>query len=490
VSVGCSGCTKILRLFRKRRRLSPVKRHPSSRHVSAPHFSSRIPPVTETGAPSAQAACHLSFPPIERETMSCALTNCCAAPRGLTIARYANGGGGRGAGRSGGRGNARRGGYGESSQTRDRTERPVRRDDSVNVTYHDERGGWVDERGGREGGGGSSGRDDRYAPREKRPPTRYDDRRETRNSPREVGTQGGGIPGNASTTMSDAAMMLDMGEPRCPMCAQEIVAKSTRRAHLALCCPDLIDPAGWRNGDGAVVRKFAVARHPKGSFRWQVVSKRFGWSDDDHDEVVRRGRGTDLENGSRKVDVGGGASFSVADYLLNDDPPEEYDDVIDQDSRFAVVSAKEEKEEEHVGVSSPAGTPERKGQGKGVVSPMTAAAVAKALNTDLATVTRMVRHELRDVPLQPDTDAPLCVIYEDSQVLAVAKPAGLMTYPAHRLRGTALVLSEIPPPCLPILVPEGTITSDCLSIHRDILVPERTSYLCLDCLSIHLDIQD
>mgnify|MGYP006071390343 CR=1 FL=1 len=24
------------------------------------------------------------------------------------------------------------------------------------------------------------------------------------------------------------------------------------------------------------------------------------------------------------------------------------------------------------------------------------------------------------------------------------------------------------PPCLPILVPEGTITSDCLSIHRDI----------------------
>ena len=302
--------------------------------------------------------------------------------------------------------------------------------------------------------------------------------------------RGGGIPGNASTTMSDAAMMLDMGEPRCPMCAQEIVAKSTRRAHLALCCPDLIDPAGWRNGDGAVVRKFAVARHPKGSFRWQVVSKRFGWSDDDHDEVVRRGRGTDLENGSRKVDVGGGASFSVADYLLNDDPPEEYDDVIDQDSRFAVVSAKEEKEEEHVGVSSPAGTPERKGQGKGVVSPMTAAAVAKALNTDLATVTRMVRHELRDVPLQPDTDAPLCVIYEDSQVLAVAKPAGLMTYPAHRLRGTALVLSQIPPPCLPILVPEGTITSDCLSIHRDILVPERTSYLCLDCLSIHRDIQD
>ena len=32
-------------------------------------------------------------------------------------------------------------------------------------------------------------------------------------------------------------------------------------------------------------------------------------------------------------------------------------------------------------------------------------------------------------------DAPLTVVYEDECVLAVDKPAGVMTYPAHRLRG-------------------------------------------------------
>ena len=39
---------------------------------------------------------------------------------------------------------------------------------------------------------------------------------------------------------------------------------------------------------------------------------------------------------------------------------------------------------------------------------------------------------------------------------------------------------------------EGTsyLCPDCLSIHRDILVPEGTSYLCPDCLSIHRDTQD
>jgi hypothetical protein len=37
---------------------------------------------------------------------------------------------------------------------------------------------------------------------------------------------------------------------------------------------------------------------------------------------------------------------------------------------------------------------------------MTARAVAKSLRTDLPTVVRLIRHELRDVPLQPE-DAPL-----------------------------------------------------------------------------------
>ena len=50
----------------------------------------------------------------------------------------------------------------------------------------------------------------------------------------------------------------------------------------------------------------------------------------------------------------------------------------------------------------------------------------------------MVRHEVRDVPLQPDL-FPLDVVFEDAHVLAVAKPAGVMTYPAHRLRGNSVV---------------------------------------------------
>ena len=56
----------------------------------------------------------------------------------------------------------------------------------------------------------------------------------------------------------------------------------------------------------------------------------------------------------------------------------------------------------------------------------------------MATVTRMVRHELRDVPLQPDPE-PLDVVFEDAHILAVAKPANVMTYPAHRLRGNSVV---------------------------------------------------
>lgn len=51
-------------------------------------------------------------------------------------------------------------------------------------------------------------------------------------------------------------------------------------------------------------------------------------------------------------------------------------------------------------------------------SPMTARAVAKSLRTDLATVVRLIRHEVRDVPLQPE-EAPLTVVYEDDCVMAV-----------------------------------------------------------------------
>ena len=74
--------------------------------------------------------------------------------------------------------------------------------------------------------------------------------------------------------------------------------------------------------------------------------------------------------------------------------------------------------------------------------PMPPVAVARALGTDIETVTKMVRHEVRDVPLQPEA-VPLDVIYEDEAVLAVNKPAGVMTYPAHRLRGGSVVARAV-----------------------------------------------
>ena len=137
------------------------------------------------------------------------------------------------------------------------------------------------------------------------------------------------------------------------------------------------------------------------------------------------------------VDVGGGSSFSLQDYGL-DDMPDEYDEL--DDSRFSVKKNVTEGMDASDTDVSDDHAKENQGDKKKVITtaPMTAAQVAIDLQTDLATVTRMVRHELRDVPLQPDSE-PIKVIYEDSQIMAVAKPAGVMTYPAHRLRGNSVV---------------------------------------------------
>jgi 23S rRNA-/tRNA-specific pseudouridylate synthase len=238
--------------------------------------------------------------------------------------------------------------------------------------------------------------------------------------------------------MAAASMALELSAPVCPMCAQEITAKSTRARHLALCCPDLIDPNGWRAGDGDVVLRFAAARHPKGSFRWAVLSSRFGWSDTEHDEAVAKGkqRGTiQVSSGEDvKISVGGGASFSLAEYGLDDDDDSLFDD-LDDSSRFTVVH-KEKREKSND--ASKEELEERTEDVSGRPKPLTAARVARSLGVDLATVTRMVRHELRDVPLQPDPE-PLDVVFEDAHILAVAKPANVMTYPAHRLRGNSVV---------------------------------------------------
>ena len=376
-------------------------------------------PSTATGDAEFGRASRVPSP-----AMWCAATRPVPPPRALrVVARFEgeSGGGGRGGGR-GGRGGFRGRGGGSRGRGR-RDSRGTRDTEPVSVTYHDER------RPQRLGGGGRGGLDRRASS------PRYDDRRETRNSPREG--RASDVPSAAADTMAAACMALELSAPLCPMCAQEITAKSTRARHLALCCPDLIDPNGWRAGDGDVVLRFAAARHPKGSFRWAVLSSRFGWSDTEHDEAVAKGNRATIQVSSGedvKISVGGGASFSLAEYGLDDDDDSLFDD-LDDSSRFTVVH-KEKREK-----SNDASKQELEECTEDVSErpkPRTAARVARSLGVDLATVTRMVRHELRDVPLQPDPE-PLDVVFEDAHILAVAKPANVMTYPAHRLRGNSVV---------------------------------------------------
>ena len=286
------------------------------------------------------------------------------------------------------------------------------------MTYHDER-----RPQGLRGGGGL----DRRARR------KFDDRRETRDSPRNAKGRAADVPAAAADTMAAACLALELSAPLCPMCAQEIRSKSTRARHLALCCPDLIDPAGWRAGDGDVVKAFAASRHPKGSFRWAVLSRRFGWSDADHDAATARARTGAATSPlaaapDARVSVGGGATFSLAEYGFAEDKDDAPFDDLD-DSRFARGAARGAARGVNDKVENPPVAPTRA---------RTAASVARSLGADLVTVTRMVRHEVRDVPLQPDPE-PLDVVFEDAHVLAVAKPAGVMTYPAHRLRGNSVV---------------------------------------------------
>ena len=370
--------------------------------------------------------------------MRCAAPRPVAPPRALRVVARSegeSGGGGRGGGggekTSKGYGRGGRGGFrgrGGGSRGRGRRDTRGERDTApVSVTYHDER------RPQRLGGGGRGGLDRRVQ-------RKYDDRRETRNSPRNVGGRAADVPAAAAATMADACMALELSAPLCPMCAQEIRAKSTRARHLALCCPDLIDPIGWRAGDGDVVKAFAASRHPKGSFRWAVLSRRFGWSDEDHDEAVACGADARAKSPlaamrDARVSVGGGAVFSLAEYGLDDDHL--FDD-LDDGGRFANDASSNADNASSNARRLSDTKPKKNPSGGRVSRASTAAATARALGADLATVTRMVRHEVRDVPLQPDL-SPLDVVFEDAHVLAVAKPAGVMTYPAHRLRGNSVV---------------------------------------------------
>ena len=185
--------------------------------------------------------------------------------------------------------------------------------------------------------------------------------------------------------MPQALMSLELGHPRCPMCAQTFASGGTRARHLALCCPDLIDPVGWRRGDERVVRRCASLRHPKSSFRWAVLSRRFGWSDDD---------------GGADGGAEGGAD-DTAVHGSNDD-----EDTAVGSSLGGIVSSRRRE-----AARSPTDT-----DASTRPAPMTAKATARALRVDLATVTKLVRHEIRDVPLQPER-IPLHVVYEVSLFL-------------------------------------------------------------------------
>jgi len=204
----------------------------------------------------------------------------------------------------------------------------------------------------------------------------------------------------------------------CPMCAQVFASDATRVRHLALCCPDLVDPAGWADGDGDVVRAFAMRRHPKSSFRWRVLSRRFGWGDDDPGWARGESpRGSDAPLGS-----GSDPSASKSS----------------QKTRRAKTQHVSPEYRARYASTPPKDVDESRSKVRSNYAAQTALGVAFALDADLRSVTRVIRHEIRDVPLQPDP-RPLRVVFEDDDVLAVQKPAGVMTYPAHRLRGNSVV---------------------------------------------------
>ena len=166
--------------------------------------------------------------------------------------------------------------------------------------------------------------------------------------------------------MAKAAMSLELGHPRCPMCAQEFASGGTRARHLALCCPDLIDPEGWAAGDGEVVRRCAALRHPKASFRWAVLSRRFGWSDDDGDGDEKSAPGDgdgDGDDDDRSSGRGSGLGSGLGDVVSR---------------RRRESSNPRPPSQTHTNAQNP---PSRRKR-----APMTAVAVARALRVDLATV--------------------------------------------------------------------------------------------------------
>ena len=76
-------------------------------------------------------------------------------------------------------------------------------------------------------------------------------------------------------TLVAAASALAHGGGTCPSCGQRLAAAKAKR-HMAFCCPDLLDPDGWAQGDRAVVLKHVRAKHKKSSSEARALNLRFG----------------------------------------------------------------------------------------------------------------------------------------------------------------------------------------------------------------------
>lgn len=63
---------------------------------------------------------------------------------------------------------------------------------------------------------------------------------------------------------------------RCPGCGAPLPRGKTRRAHLALCVPDALDPAGWSQGGWEAVEEHATRNFRPGSLTRRVLAARFG----------------------------------------------------------------------------------------------------------------------------------------------------------------------------------------------------------------------
>ena len=67
---------------------------------------------------------------------------------------------------------------------------------------------------------------------------------------------------------------LQSGATRCPSCSQALQPKN-RAKHMAFCCPDLLDPEGWADGDAAVVLGHARRSLRRGSPKAKAIALRF-----------------------------------------------------------------------------------------------------------------------------------------------------------------------------------------------------------------------